>query len=214
MKEVAGPIVATSSVLLAVFIPAAMMPGITGQLYNQFALTIAFSIVLSMINSLTLSPALCGVFLQKPHKTTFRPFVIFNEGFEYCTGRYSTFVRWLSHHWYIIAATFVIGALGVVYLLERTPTAFIPNEDQGQIYAIIQTPPGTTLERTNEISKKLQMIAKKIEGVSSVTSLAGYEILTEGRGSNAGTCLINLKDWSDRKPVSYTHLTLPTNREV
>ena len=79
------------------------------------------------------------------------------------------------------------------------PAGFIPNEDQGQIYAIIQTPPGTTLERTNEISRKLQLIAKEVEGVASVTSLAGYEILTEGRGSNAGTCLINLKDWSERK---------------
>ena len=93
----------------------------------------------------------------------------------------------------------IVFAFGIMGINKVLPAGFIPNEDQGQIYAIIQTPPGTTLERTNEISKKLQMIAKKIEGVSSVTSLAGYEILTEGRGSNAGTCLINLKDWSDRK---------------
>src|SRR5690606_6943708 len=79
------------------------------------------------------------------------------------------------------------------------PSVFIPAEDQGMIYAIIQTPPGATLERTNDISRKLQAIAEEVEGIESVSSLAGYEVLTEGRGSNAGTCLINLKNWSDRK---------------
>jgi HAE1 family hydrophobic/amphiphilic exporter-1 len=93
----------------------------------------------------------------------------------------------------------ILFSIGIVGVNKILPAGFIPNEDQGQIYAIIQTPPGTTLERTNEIARKLQAIAKKVDGVQSVTSLAGFEILTEGRGSNAGTCLINLKDWSERK---------------
>jgi HAE1 family hydrophobic/amphiphilic exporter-1 len=94
-----------------------------------------------------------------------------------------------------VLALFGLGIFGV----DRTlPAGFIPNEDQGQIYAIIQTPPGTTLERTNEVSRHLQEIARGVEGVESVSSLAGYEILTEGRGSNAGTCLINLRPWSER----------------
>src|SRR5262249_47673452 len=88
---------------------------------------------------------------------------------------------------------------GIVQISKVLPAGFVPGEDQGQIYAIIQTPPGTTLERTNDIARQLQTIAKGVEGVASVSSLAGYEILTEGRGSNAGTCLINLKDWSERK---------------
>ena len=131
------------------------MPGITGQLYNQFALTIAFSIGLSMVNSLTLSPALSALFLQKPHKTTFKPFVMFNEGFEYCTGHYSRFVRLLAHQWWVIALTFVFGALGVVYLLERTPTAFIPNEDQGYFFVGVQLPSGASLERTEAVSAEV-----------------------------------------------------------
>jgi HAE1 family hydrophobic/amphiphilic exporter-1 len=94
-----------------------------------------------------------------------------------------------------VLALFGLG----IFAVDRTlPAGFIPNEDQGQIYAIIQTPPGTTLERTNEVSRHLQEIARGVEGVESVSSLAGYEILTEGRGSNAGTCLINLRPWSER----------------
>jgi len=94
----------------------------------------------------------------------------------------------------------ILLAFGVgIFLVDKTlPAGFIPNEDQGMIYAIIQTPPGSTLERTNDVSRKLQEIAEEVDGIQSVSSLAGYEILTEGRGSNAGTCIINLKDWSDR----------------
>ncbi len=201
MKEVAGPIVATSSVLLAVFIPAAMMPGITGQLYNQFALTIAFSIILSMVNSLTLSPALCGVFLQKPHKTTFRPFVIFNEGFEYCTGKYSRFVRWLSHHWYVIAATFVAGAIGVVYLLLHTPTAFIPNEDQGYYFVGVSLPSGASLERTEAVSAKVLEIVKRDPAVSDVIQINGFNFLTSVPTTNAGFIIVVLKPWDERDPI-------------
>ncbi len=202
MKEVAGPIVATSSVLLAVFVPAAMMPGITGQLYNQFALTIAFSIVLSMINSLTLSPALCGVFLQKQHKTSFRPFVIFNEGFDYFTGRYSTVVRWLSHHWYVIAATFVLGALGVVYLLERTPTAFIPNEDQGYYYVGMTLPSGSSLERTEAVSAKVLEIVKRDPSVVDVIQINGFNFLTSVATTNSGFIIVILKPWDERNPIT------------
>jgi len=202
MDEVAGPIVATSSVLLAVFIPAALMPGITGQLYNQFALTIAFSITLSMVNSLTLSPALCAVFLQKPHKTKFRPFVLFNKGFEYCTGHYSRFVRLLAHHWYIIAATFVLGALGVVYLLDRTPTAFIPNEDQGYYYVGVQLPSGASLERTEEVSAEVLKIVKEDSAVEDVIQINGFNFLTAVPTTNAGFIIVVLKPWDQRNAVT------------
>ena len=200
MKEVAGPIVATSSVLLAVFIPAALMPGITGQLYNQFALTIAFSIVLSMVNSLTLSPALCGVFLQKPHKTTFRPYVIFNEGFEYCTGHYSRFVRLLSHHWYIIAATFVAGVIGLIWMFAHTPTAFIPNEDQGYYFVGIQLPSGSALSRTEAVSAKVLEIVKADPAVVDVIQINGFNFLTSVGEVNAGFIIVTLKPWDERDP--------------
>ena len=202
MEEVAGPIVATSSVLLAVFIPAALMPGITGQLYNQFALTIAFSIALSMVNSLTLSPALCAVFLQKPHKTTFRPFVIFNEGFEWATGKYSSFVRWLAHRWYIVAVTFLLGALAVVLLLERTPTAFIPNEDQGYYFVGVQLPPGCSLERTEAVSQKVLDIVRQDSAVVDVIQINGYNLMTSVPTTNAGFIIVVLKQWAQRDPFT------------
>ncbi|MSR69065.1 MAG: efflux RND transporter permease subunit [Phycisphaerales bacterium] len=198
MKEVAGPIVATSSVLLAVFIPAALMPGITGQLYNQFALTIAFSIVLSMVNSLTLSPALCGVFLQKTHKTTFRPYVLFNEAFETCTGHYSRFVRYLAHRWYIIAATFVAGAIGVVIMFDHTPTAFIPNEDQGYYFVGFQLPSGSSLERTEAVSARVLEIVKADPAVVDVIQINGFNFLTAVGEVNSGFIIVTLKPWDER----------------
>lgn len=198
MKEVAGPIVATSSVLLAVFIPAAMMPGITGQLYNQFALTIAFSIMLSMVNSLTLSPALCGVFLHKPHTTHFRPFVMFNEGFEYCTGKYSSFVRWLSHHWYVIAGTFVVGVIAALILLLRTPTAFIPNEDQGYFFVAVQLPQGASLQRSEAVSAKVLDIVRKDSAVVDVVQINGFNFLTSVPSTNAAFLIVTLRPWDER----------------
>jgi HAE1 family hydrophobic/amphiphilic exporter-1 len=123
----------------------------------------------------------------------------FNNTFERVTGKYTKFLTLIVNRKLITFGILFIFGASIVGINKVLPAGFIPNEDQGQIYAIIQTSPGTTLERTNEISNKLQAIAKQMESVSSVTSLAGYEILTEGRGSNAGTCLINLKDWSDRK---------------
>ena len=200
MKEVAGPIVATSSVLLAVFIPAALMPGITGQLYNQFALTIAFSIVLSMVNSLTLSPALCGVFLQKPHKATFRPYVLFNEVFETCTGHYSKFVRYLSHRWYIVGATFIAGVIGVVLMFDHTPTAFIPNEDQGYYFVGFQLPSGSSLERTEAVSQKVLDIVKADPAVVDVIQINGFNFLTSVGEVNAGFIIVTLKPWDERDP--------------
>ena len=148
---------------------------------------------------------MCAIFLKNTHgeakkKTPINLFLNwFNKTFDRATGKYEKFLRLIVNRRTITFTVLVIFGFGIVGVNKILPAGFIPNEDQGQIYAIIQTPPGTTLERTNQISNKLQAIAKEVEGVSSVTSLAGYEILTEGRGSNAGTCLINLKDWSERK---------------
>jgi HAE1 family hydrophobic/amphiphilic exporter-1 len=164
----------------------------------------ASSIILSGIVALTLTPVLCAMILKNNHgkprkKTPINLFIDwFNRIFEKLTGRYTRLLELIVNRRLItfgILAAFAIGIVGVDKIL---PAGFIPNEDQGQIYAIIQTPPGSTLERTNDVSRQLQKIAEEIEDISSVTSLAGYEILTEGRGSNAGTCLINLKDWDDR----------------
>lgn len=202
MQEVGGPIVATSSVLLAVFIPAALMPGITGQLYNQFALTIAFSIGFSAVNSLTLSPALCGVFLRKPHEATFRPFVLFNRAFDWTSHHYARLVRWTCRHWYGMVAAFLAGCIGVWHFFAITPTAFIPDEDQGYYFVVFQLPPGSSLVRTQDVSDELQKIAREDPAVVDVIQINGLNFLTSALQTNAGLLICVLKDWDDRSPVT------------
>lgn len=203
--EISGAIIAITLVMASVFIPVTFMTGPVGVLYRQFSLTMASAIVISGFVALTLTPVLCAILLKNTHgkpkrKTPINLFLNwFNKNFDRATGKYEKLLILIVNRKALTFGILIVFGLGIMGINKVLPAGFIPNEDQGQIYAIIQTPPGTTLERTNEISKKLQKIAKEVEGVSSVTSLAGYEILTEGRGSNAGTCLINLKDWSDRK---------------
>jgi hydrophobe/amphiphile efflux-1 (HAE1) family protein len=198
MEEVGGPIVATSSVLLAVFIPAALMPGITGQLYNQFALTIAFSIAFSSINSLTLSPALCGVFLREQHSTKFPPFVLFNRGFDWVSHHYALLVRWLCHHWYAMVVIFVAGCLGVVHYFRITPTAFVPNEDQGYYFVHFQLPPGASLLRTQDVSNRIQAVVREDPAVTDAIQINGLNFLTSSLSSNAGLVIVTLKNWDER----------------
>ncbi len=203
--EISGAIIAITLVMASVFIPVTFMTGPVGVLYRQFSLTMASAIVISGFVALTLTPVLCAILLKNTHgkpkrKTPINLFLNwFNKNFDRATGKYEKLLILIVNRKALTFGILIVFGFGIVGINKVLPAGFIPNEDQGQIYAIIQTPPGTTLERTNEISRKLQKIAKEVEGVSSVTSLAGYEILTEGRGSNAGTCLINLKDWADRK---------------
>lgn len=205
VEEISGAIIAITLVMTSVFIPVAFMTGPVGVLYRQFSLTMASAIVISGFVALTLTPVLCAILLKNTHgkpksKTPVNVFIDwFNSGFNRTTNGYTKFLHLIINRKVITYGILLVFGFAIVGVNKILPAGFIPNEDQGQVYAIIQTPPGTTLERTNEISRKLQVLAKEVEGVSSVTSLAGYEILTEGRGSNAGTCLINLKDWSDRK---------------
>jgi len=205
VEEISGAIIAITLVMTSVFIPVAFMTGPVGVLYRQFSLTMASAIVISGFVALTLTPVLCAILLKNTHgkpkrKTPINVFIDwFNSGFNRTTNGYTKFLHLIINRKVVTYGILIVFGFAIVGVNKILPAGFIPNEDQGQIYAIIQTPPGTTLERTNEISRKLQVLAKEVEGVYSVTSLAGYEILTEGRGSNAGTCLINLKDWSDRK---------------
>jgi HAE1 family hydrophobic/amphiphilic exporter-1 len=124
---------------------------------------------------------------------------LFNRGFDKATGKYVGLLRLIVNRRFVTFAMLAAFGFGIFAVNKDLPAGFVPNEDQGMIYAIIQTPPGATLERTNDVARTLQGIAEKIEGIESVSSLAGYEVLTEGRGSNAGTCLINLKPWHERK---------------
>ena len=181
------------------------MGGPVGVFYRQFSITMAGAIVISAVVALTLTPVLCAMLLKNDHgkekkKSPITKFLDwFNRGFEKLTGVYVGFLNKIVSRRFVTFGILAAFCVGIYITNESLPAGFIPNEDQGMIYAIIQTPPGATLERTNEVAKKLQAICEETEGVQSVTSLAGYEIMTEGRGSNAGTCLINLKPWSERE---------------
>lgn len=203
LGEIGGAIVAITLVMVSVFIPISFMTGPVGVFYRQFSITMAGSIVISMIVALTLTPVLCAMLLKNNHgkkkKSPIDKFIDwFNRGFEKLTGKYVNILNKIVARRVVTFGMLTAFCVGIYFTNSSLPAGFIPNEDQGMIYAIIQTPPGATLERTNEVAKKLQSICEETEGVESVSSLAGYEIMTEGRGSNAGTCLINLKPWSER----------------
>lgn len=205
LGEISGAIIAITLIMTAVFVPIAFMTGPVGVFYRQFSITMASAIVLSGVVALTLTPVLCAMILKNNHgkpkkKSPVNMFIAwFNRKFDRLTGRYTRLLEIIVNRRLITFSLLIAFAFGIYGVNLILPSGFIPNEDQGQIYAIIQTPPGSTLERTNEVSRQLQEIAEEIEDIQSVTSLAGYEILTEGRGSNAGTCLINLKDWENRE---------------
>ncbi len=205
MGEISGAVIAITLLMTAVFVPVAFMTGPVGIFYRQFSITMASSIIISGIVALTLTPVLCAMLLKNNHgkakkRTPISIFLdAFNNVFGKLTGKYVGLLKMIVNRRVVtfgMLLGFGIGILGITRIL---PAGFVPNEDQGMIYAVVQTPPGSTLERTNAISRELQAIAEEVEGIESVSSLAGYEILTEGRGSNAGTCLINLKGWSERK---------------
>ncbi len=204
LGEISGAVIAITLMMTAVFIPVAFMTGPVGIFYRQFSITMASSIIISGIVALTLTPVLCAMILKnthgQPRKKTWmnRALDSFNRWFERLTGKYVGLLRLIVNRRVLTFGMLLAFSFGIFGINLRLPSGFIPSEDQGMIYAVVQTPPGSTLERTNDISRKLQAIAEKVDGIESVTALAGYEVLTEGRGSNAGTCLINLKPWNER----------------
>jgi HAE1 family hydrophobic/amphiphilic exporter-1 len=202
--RIAGAIIAITLVMTAVFVPVGFLTGPVGTFYRQFSITMASAILISGIVALTLTPALCAMILRPHHHTPRRSPVgraldAFNRVFGVATDRYGRVLSGI-----VARRTVTFGALVVLCALtwvtsRNVQAGFIPNEDQGMFYAIVQTPPGSSLERTNEIVLRLQRLAEELDGVQSVSSLAGYEILTEGTATNTGTCLINLKPWSQRR---------------
>ncbi len=205
LGEIGGAIVAITLVMVSVFVPIAFMPGPVGVFYREFSITMASSIVISAIVALSLAPVLCAMILKNTHGQPKRkdPISLFINGFNFVfekvTGRYVRLMNIMVTRRIVTLLILAGFSFGIFIVGKTLPSGFIPGEDQGMIYAIIQTPPGSTIEVTNKVARELELIAEKIEGVKSISSLAGYEVLTEGRGSNAGTVIINLKDWSERK---------------
>ncbi|HQO90619.1 MAG TPA: efflux RND transporter permease subunit, partial [Chitinophagales bacterium] len=202
--EISGAIIAITFLMAAVFIPVAFMSGPVGLFYRQFSITMATAIILSGIVALTLTPALCAIILKNNHGskslTPVNRFLqTFNRGFDKSADKYQRMLGKIVNRRFITFGSLIFFCIATYFLNNTVASGFIPNEDQGMFYAVIQTPPGSSLERTNEVAERLQKISETVEGVQSVSALAGYEILTEGTGANSGTCLVNLKSWEDRK---------------
>jgi hydrophobic/amphiphilic exporter-1 (mainly G- bacteria), HAE1 family len=197
MAEVTGPIIATSAVLGAVFVPIAFLPGITGRLYNQFALTIAMSVGISAFNSLTLSPALCAVLLRR-ERPNFILFRAFNQGFDWARHFYADSVKHLIAARWLALALFAVALAIAYWLYARLPTTFLPTEDRGYLYVISRLPAGASLQRTEALVAKTRKLVLATPGVDSVISIAGLDFITRSVNSAAAAQFVILKPWSER----------------
>ena len=201
MKTVASPIIATTSVLMAVFLPVGLMPGAAGKLYGQFAITIAISVCLSGINALSLSPALCSLLLRpkKEGQTDNRFFRWFNRRFASGVDGYLKTSGVIVRHSTRTLLFIGISAAAVVILMKQIPTGFLPNEDQGYLITNIQLPNAASLTRTEAVIKQINDVLDKNDNVQSVTSAAGFSLLAGTQSPNSGLIFIRLKDWNKRK---------------
>ena len=204
MGEITGPIVGVVLVLLAVFIPTMMISGISGQLYKQFALTIAASTVLSGFNSLTLTPALCALFLEKSKPSNFFIYKGFNKAYDKTQGVYDKIVKWLLQRPGMALASY--GALTVIALLlfMHWPSTFIPDEDDGYFIAVVQLPPAASLKRTQAVGEKINGILDSYPEVKNYIGISGFSIMGGGEQSNSATYFVVLKNWSERKGKEHT----------
>lgn len=198
MAEITGPVVATTLVLVAVFAPVGFIAGITGALYRQFAVTISVAIVISAINALSLSPALCALLLRPPRPARFIGFRWFNRGFAFTRDRYGGTVRFLSRR-FAVAVLGVAVALGASYLLlMRTPSAFLPAEDQGYFFVNVQMPNGASLARTQATTDEIGKILLKTPGVAHAIELTGFSLVSGAQEANAGSVIAIMQPWGQR----------------
>ncbi|WP_345241136.1 efflux RND transporter permease subunit [Nibrella saemangeumensis] len=202
MSEISGAIVAITLVMSAVFIPVAFLSGPVGIFYRQFSLTLAISIVISGINAVTLTPALCALLLKPVHGEQKgllgRFFTRFNRAYDSLANKYMGWLRPFVNRRTVtlgVLLLFIIGTWGISTVL---PTGFIPTEDQGMIYVNVTTPVGATVERTEKVMDQVQAVASKMEAVENVSTLAGLSLMTDGAGASYGMGMVNLKDWDER----------------
>lgn len=203
MSEISGAIISITLVMAAVFIPVTFINGSTGVFYKQFGITLAVAIILSAVNALTLSPALCALLL-KPHADDHkhksylqRFYTSFNVAFENVTQRYKRSVSFLSVKKWIVLAAILIAGASLFYMMKTTPSAFVPAEDQGTVFANISLPPSASMERSDVIAKKVDSIAKTIPGVKNTLRIVGQNF-TAGAGSAYSMVIVKLYPWDQR----------------
>ncbi len=210
MSEISGAVVSITLVMSAVFLPVTFIKGSTGIFYKQFGLTLAVSIIISAVNALTLSPALCALLLKPHHESKLRKGIMqrfysaFNAGFDAVTGKYKRAVIFLSKKKWIALAGIVLFAGLLWYLMRTTPGGFVPNEDQKFIMADISLPPASSLERTSVISDQVATICSSLPEVASVTQVGGFGLLSGGNGGSYAAFFMSLKPWDQRKGDDHT----------
>ncbi|WP_404293775.1 efflux RND transporter permease subunit [Microvirga sp. RSM25] len=198
MQEVSGPVIAVVLVLCAVFIPVSFLGGLAGELYRQFAVTIAVSVVISGIVALTLTPALCALLLKEGHSEPWLPFRIFNRGFDWVTRTFTSGTAFFLRH-ALIALVLIGGMLGVTWLLfERVPGGLVPAEDLGNVFVVTALPPAASLDRTLDITAKVSEELKRNPAVADVVTIAGFDLLSGAQKTSAGVSFVTLTDWSKR----------------
>jgi HAE1 family hydrophobic/amphiphilic exporter-1/multidrug efflux pump len=208
LADVGGPVIAIALVLAAVFVPVAFLGGLTGQLYKQFALTLAVSVILSAICALTFTPAMCALLLRPveaahPHRGPLNWFFAkFNRGFERSRDGYIKSVSVMARHMVLVTLTFGVLLVAVWGLISTRPTGLVPPEDQGALYGLVTLPPGAALERTDAVMLQLARIAREVKGVDGVVYISGFNLLTGQTVSYSGTAFIRLKPWDQRKASS------------
>ncbi len=202
MEDVQGPVIAVALVLTAVFVPAAFLAGITGQLYQQFALTISFSVILSAVVALTLTPALCALLL-KPRKQMRGPlgrfFTGFNTRFERVRSRYTALLNVVMRRSAFMLVALLLIALGAAGLLKELPGSFVPLEDQGYFFMNVALPGGTALQHTQDVARNIVSELSSIPGVQNVITLGGFNVLNSQSQSNVASIAVTLEPWDDRK---------------
>jgi hydrophobic/amphiphilic exporter-1 (mainly G- bacteria), HAE1 family len=205
MEEITGPVIATTLVLLAVFVPTVFMGGITGQLYSQFALTISGAVLISTINALTLSPALCGILLRPTAEGRLRQFVLFrwfNAGFDHTTGAYAFVIRGMVRR-VAVGMLLFVGLIGLTgWGFGLLPTGFMPTEDQGYVFVDLQLPDAASLGRSKEVMKQFDEILDDTPGVADWVAVSGYSMLSGTSGSNTGMIFVIFKPWGERTDPS------------
>jgi len=217
IKEIASAVIAITLVMSAVFIPVAFLSGSAGVFYRQFSLTLAVSIVISGINALTLTPALCALLIKNTHGQPKRKnllgrfFTAFNKGYSNTENKYMNLVSWISARRIVTISLLIAFFVGTAGINSILPSGFIPNEDQSIIYVNVTTPPGSTVERTEKVLSELEKIIKTDSAVENITTLAGYSLVTDAEGASYGMMMISLKPW-DKREYSVAQL-IPTFKE-
>ena len=198
MGEITGPIIGVMLVLLAVFLPTTLIGGIQGQLYKQFALTIAASTVLSGLNSLTLSPALCAILLKPTPKQKSRVFLWFDRFNDWMQRTFNRSVKWLLARPVVAMSTFVVLSAIALLLFVKWPTTFMPEEDDGYFIVSVQLPAASSLERTEAVGKQIDAILKQYPEIKTFLGVNGFSVMGGGELPNAATYFVVLKNWNER----------------